>query len=83
MHTLIGELPQPVLQEPLVVCADRPDEDLGSVWKALEHSSRIAAQEPGLCALGHAIPRARRAALSTAAQTSSAAAGVSPTASTP
>ena len=38
LHTLCREVPQPVLQHALVVRADRPDQDRGSVWKAPEHT---------------------------------------------
>ena len=53
LHRLVREVPQPVLQHPLVIRADRPDEDQGSVWKALEHRTRVAPGVAGVCASRH------------------------------
>ena len=49
VHRLVGEVPQPDLQKPLVIRADRPDEDLGSVWKTLEHNPTHWRSELGAC----------------------------------
>ena len=66
VHALGGKLPQPVLQEPLVVRADRPDEDLSSVRKALEHKTEVGARRLRGCVRLVTQGRASRARCSTA-----------------